>query len=165
MADGRFAFGAKVFEMRGRIGAFVAGLAFDFGIGAVEFDETFGGRAGEGMEPVYVLGDEHEEFSGALEFDDGVMDGVGLRVAKDFPAFKFVIPMFDARSFGCHEVVVIDGLAASPNALWSAEIGNAALGGNARASEDQNACGGFKVVGQRRVIRHFEIVHEWDWKE
>ena len=41
MADGRFAVGAKVFEVRRGIGEFVAALAFDFGIGTVEFDEAF----------------------------------------------------------------------------------------------------------------------------
>ena len=138
---------AKVFEVGRGIGEGVTGLAFDAGVGAVEFNEAFGRCAGKRVEAVNVLGDEHEEFAGALEFDDCVMDGVWLRVAECFPTFEFEIPMFDARGFGSHEVLVIDGLAAGPDTLRAAEIGYPALGGDAGAGEDEDALGGFEIVG------------------
>ena len=99
------------------------------------------------MEAVDVLGDEHKEFAGALELDDSVVDGVRLRVAECFPTFQFEIPMFDARSFGSHEVLVIDGLAARPDALRAPEIGYAALGRDAGAREDEDTVRGFEIVG------------------
>ena len=41
MTERRFAMRAKVFEVRRGIGEVVAGLAFDAGVSAVEFDEAF----------------------------------------------------------------------------------------------------------------------------
>ncbi len=73
---------------------------------------------------------------------------IRVRVAEGRPALELVVPMFDARCFRPHEIVVVDGLPPFPDAIWPPEIRNAAAGRYARSGEDQQSLGPLQKVDQ-----------------
>ena len=63
---------AKEIEVRLRIAAPMAALAFDQRIGAVQFDQPLRARAGQAVQAVDVLRHDHLQFAGFLQLDDGI---------------------------------------------------------------------------------------------
>lgn len=70
-------------------------LAFDERIGAVQLDQPRRARAREAVQTVNILRHHHFHLARFFQPDDGPMDVVRLSVAKRFPGFEFMIPMFD----------------------------------------------------------------------
>ncbi len=153
MAAGRFAGLAEGVEVGAGFGHIAAALAGDPAVGAMDFDESFAGGAGEFVEAIDVLGYDGLDASRGLEAGDGEVGGVGARGMVALPGLQFEIPVFDARGLGGHEVVVVDGLAGFPDALGAAEVGDAAAGGDPGAREDEDPAGGLEVLDQGGVGR------------
>ena len=78
-----------------------------------------------------------QQFSGAMQVHNGAMDGIRSRIAHRGPSLEFIVPIFDPRFFRGQELVVVDWLSRLPYALRSAKIGDSTIGGNARATKDQ----------------------------
>jgi len=125
-----------------------AGLTFDEGTGAMDLDELVLAGAGGAMEAINILGDNHRDFTGLLELDDGVVDGVGLGVAMFLPQFQLVVPVLDAGFLVRHEVLIHDRLAGGPNATGTTKGRDTTGSGDTRAREDKNAIGGAQVLGE-----------------
>src|SRR5712691_2169807 len=99
LAQRRPATEPEVFKVWLRISARVTALTLDQRIGAVEFYRAFRTRAGEAMQSVDILRNDHEEFARSLQTNDGMMNRIRLSVAKSFSSFELVIPMLDSRCF------------------------------------------------------------------
>src|SRR3954467_5440607 len=100
------------------------------------------------MQTIDVLSHDCDDLAGFFERDDGAMDRVRRRVPITIPAFELKIPMLDSRRFRGHEVLEVNRLPASPNALRSAKIGDPAPRRNAGASENQRAVRVPQIVGE-----------------
>ena len=105
----------------------------------MQLHEQLGRRAGAPMQPVDVLRDDGDDFSGALERDDRVVQGVRLSALIDVPRLELVVPVLDPRLLGCEELVVVHRTPPRPHAAGPAEVGDAARRRHAGAGEDQNA--------------------------
>ena len=147
-ASGTAAFALEEVEARLRGFAVAAGLALYKGAGAVNLDKLVFAGAGGAMEAVDILGDNHLYFTGLLELDDGLVDGVGLGVAMFLPQFQLVVPVLDAGFLVRHEVLIHDRLAGDPNATGTTKGWNTTGSGDARASKDKNAIGSAQVLGE-----------------
>ena len=147
-ASGTAAFALEEVEARLRGFAVTAGLTLDEGAGAMDLDELVLAGAGGAMEAINILGDNHLDFTGLLELNDGVVDGVGLGVAMFLPQFLLVVPVLDAGFLVRHEVLIHDRLAGDPNATGTTKGWNTTGSGDARASKDKNAIGSAQVRGE-----------------
>ena len=72
-----------------------------------------------------------------MQVHNGAMHSIRLRIAHGGPSLQLVIPIFDPRLLRSQELIIIDWLSLPPDALRSTKIGDAAVGGDARASKDQ----------------------------
>jgi hypothetical protein len=125
--------------MRLGIGAAPTRLTLNPTICAVKFDEQLRRTARFFVQPIDVLRHDGEKFAGALKLNDSSVGARGSRIPETFPAFGFEIPVLDASSFGAHKIVIIHRLKAFPDALGTAEVGDAAGGGDSCACEEQNS--------------------------
>ena len=158
-AAGTAAFKLEEVEARLRGFAVTAGLTLDEGAGAMDLDELVLAGAGGAMEAVDILGDNHLDFTGLLELDDGVVDGVGLGVAMFLPQFQLVVPVLDAGFLVRHEVLIHDRLAGGPNATGTTKGWDTTGSGDTRTREDKNAIGGAQVLGEG--LGHEDILMDW----
>jgi hypothetical protein len=131
-----------------RIAAPSATLALDQEIGPVELDQTIRVYPGKRVKSVNVLRHDQENLAGFFQSNDGVVRGIRLRCAKAIPPLQLVIPVFDARRFRRHEILEVNRLAPSPDALRSAEIRDPARSRNARARKDQGLSRSAEVIGE-----------------
>src|SRR5438128_1572247 len=111
--------------------------------GAVDLDHPIGRGARRLVEPVDVLGDERVELAAALEGDEGAMAGIGLGLPGR--RLQAALPRALAH-LGIGDVVLQRGLLLrlrilGPYALGAAKVGDARVGGDARAREHHDALG------------------------
>ena len=66
------------------------------------------------------------DFFRIFQLHDRFVHRIWPRRAKRRPSLKFVVPMLDSSRFRRHEILVIHGLAAGPNAIRPPEIRNSA---------------------------------------
>ncbi len=128
----------EVFEVRLDRIAPVAGQALDQGVRAVQLDQPLGACPGLGVQSVDILGYDCRELARAFEIVDRAVRRIRLRLAEHFPAFELVVPVLDAGGFRLQKALIVDRPALGPGALRSAEVRDAAGGGDASAGEDHD---------------------------
>src|SRR4029077_11350152 len=124
-------------EERLRIKAPLAGETLDPAIGAMQLNDSLLRQSGHLVQPINVLRNHGQQLSGTLQVHNREMDSIRLRIAHRRPGLQFVMPIFDPRLLRSQELVIINWLPRLPDALWPAEIGDSAVGGDARASKDE----------------------------
>src|SRR6185503_4558658 len=84
--------------------------------------------------------------------------GVRARPLIDRPAFQLVVPVFDAGRVGGEKLRIFHRTAASPDAIRTAEIGDAAGRRYAGAAEDEDALRAAQMFDETSV-GHASIYH------
>ena len=125
-----------------------ASLALDKGAGSMNLYELVLAGAGGAMQPVDVLGDDHFNFTGLFELDDGVVDRVRLGVTVFLPQLELIVPVFHARLFAIHEVLIINRLTRGPDSASAAKGRNTTWRRDTSAREDEDTFGFAQMVGE-----------------
>jgi len=105
--------------------------------------------AGQSVKPVDILREHRDKPLCLFKLNDGPVCRVGLCFRDVLPLTDLVVPVGDSGSLGSHEILVIDRLSTlGPDALWSAEIRDAAAGGNSGARENEYPVSGPEIIRQ-----------------
>jgi len=140
--------GGRLVELRVVKGRTGTGFAARFEKFAVHMDRT--GRAGQFMEIVDVLRAEEEPVrESVLEGGDGLMGGIGPGVDRFAAAHGVEIPDKVRIAAPCGGSGDVFETVVAPQAIGVAEGGDAALGGDAGAGEEEEAIGGGNGEGLR----------------
>ncbi len=113
------------------------------------------------MQPVDILRDHGNDLPRPLQLDNGFMCCVRPCLSKRRPRFQLIVPVLHPCRFRSHKIGVIHRLASFPNAVRSAKIRDATLGGDARAGKDQGLLCPLKQPHQLlKIVFHLPILSQ-----
>ena len=147
---------------------------------AVDLDDPVRVCAGHEVEAVDVLGDQGVQPTGSLQVDKALMSDVGSGGVPDTAGHHLPVGAANLRVCQVHLQVggLLGGRVQRPDALRSTEVGDAAVGRDARPSQHGDAVGAIQEGGGRRhgigglghsgILAHLigpagEILLDTDW--
>ena len=146
----------------------------------MDLDDPVRVCAGHEVEAVDILGDQGVQPTGSLQVDEALMSDVGSGGIPDAAGHHLPVGPADLRVCQVHLQVggLLGGRVQRPDALRSAEVGDAAVGRDARPGQHGDAVGAIQEGGGRRygigclghpgILAHLigpagEILLDTDW--